>query len=181
MIEDPLIYLVVERIKQLSSSGMDLEETDFQLNLLDYILFNENKSNRNNYDVNYITQLTASYLSLNEEDYQMIGIEANVWFLELIYDHITGNENNFINSESINRLACPYVILEHPYCRYLIMMIYSKLSDKNPNINFDDFREEMRKHYNNLNEYVYEERYILEEGIETILEDINIDIKRDVD
>jgi len=172
MIEDPLIYLVVERIKQLSNSGMNLEETDFQLNLLDYILYNKEKSNRNNYDYhNYINQLANSYLYLDKEDYQMIGTEANVWFLKLIHDRITKEENDFMNSK--NRLARLYLILEHPYCRYLIMMIYSNLSDGNSNHICTEFIEYIRGYSESSEEYIDKENHnILEEEIENILEDI---------
>ena len=38
MISDPLLYLVIERIKQLKSPSVPLEEFDSELSLLDNIL-----------------------------------------------------------------------------------------------------------------------------------------------
>ena len=185
MINNPLFYLIVERIKQLNSPGILLEETDLQLNLLDHVLFHKDKSKGEiNYKyTDYENQLIESYLYLDKEDYQAIGIEANVWFLKLIHDHITKEKNDLMNSESITRFAYLYVTLEHPYCRYLLMMIYSNLSDMNCDLKFNDFINKIWTHYKSQNidehleshkEYVDEDEEIFKNEIETILEDIKI-------
>ena len=184
MIDDPLFYLLVERIKQLNSPGMLLEETDLQLALLDYVLFHKNKSKREkNYEyTEYENPLIKSYLYLEKEDYQDIGIEANVWFLILIHDHITENKNDLMNSDSINRLAYLYVTLEHPNCRYLLMMIYSNLADMKSDLKFNDFiskiwtykRQSIDKHQESPDEYIGTDIEIFKEEIETILKDIEI-------
>ena len=57
MINNPLFYLIVERIKQLNSPGILLEETDLQLNLLEHVLFHEDKSKKllnNGYKNNFL-------------------------------------------------------------------------------------------------------------------------------
>lgn len=187
MIEDPLIYLIIEKIKQLNNSRMNFEEIDCELNLLDYVLFRKNQEHIDNCERNNYTYiLTNSYLHLNQEDYQSIGIEANVWFLELIHDYMVGKNNLLINSENISRLAHLYVILEHPYCRYLIIMICSSLSDIH-DFRLDNFKDKIWSSYKNQkldmhfesdDEHISEEnerleRMILMEEIEIILEDID--------
>lgn len=190
MIDEPLIYLVVERIKQLNSSGISVEEIDCQLNLLDYVLFNTNKSkNKSKLEyIDYEIQLIKSYLRLDREDYLDIGIESNVWFLKLINDHINEEKNNLINSENINRLSYLYVKLEHPYCRYLLMMIYSSLSKMNRELNFHYFINNIMTQYKiqysdiyfeGHEEHIDAERKAFEEEMETVLHDIKKENKEE--
>lgn len=207
MIDDPLIYLIVERIKHLSSSGINLEGIDCQLNILDQVLFSENDTENGYYrhskseHTNYIYRLTDSYLYLDQEDYQSIGIEANIWFLNLISDNVVGGNTDLISSENMDKLANLYVVLEHPYCRYLVMTIYSNLSVRNRNLKLNDFvdniwniwrryegqkRDKCFKNHDDYNrneslegqdvnsEYnEIIERHLLTKEIEAILEDIN--------
>ena len=137
MIEEPLIYLVVERIKHINSSGMNSEETDYQLNVLDYVLFDTKKSMGNHYYIESINQLTHSYLHLDPNDYQNIGIEANAWFLQLIHDYILELHN--VSSYLEDKLVDLYVALEHPYCRYQLILVYLKMLDLQPEFKSDDF------------------------------------------
>lgn len=185
MIDDPLFYLLVEQIRKLNSPGVLPEETDSQLALLDYILFHKDKSEgKINYKYNnYENQLIKSYLYLEKEDYQAIGNEVNVWFLNLIHDYTSEENNDSLNSDSINRLAYLYVTLEHPYCRYLLMMIYSNLSNMNRDLKLNDFiykigthykSQSIDKHLESPEEYIDKEIEIFKDEIETILEDIKI-------
>lgn len=199
MIHDPLIYLIVERIKHLSSSGINLEEIDCQLNILDQVLFSTNDTDNDYYRcskseyTNYIHRLTNSYLHLDQEDYQSIGIEANIWFFELFYDYIDRRNNLSVNSESIDRLAYLYVILDHPYCRYLVMMICLSLSE-NQVFSLDDVKNKIwsayekqkpNMHYERVGEHIDKvseslERDILMEEIETILDDIDVERRSEI-
>jgi hypothetical protein len=189
MIDDPMIYLVVERIKQLSNSGMDFEEIDCQLNILHYILFDTNKSTGENNGYAGVYRLLNSYLHLEPEDYQSMGIEANIWFFELIYDHIARRNSDLADyknisrllteHKNINHLASLYVILEHPYCRYLVMMIYSNLLHENRNLMpLDNFIDKiLDKHFESHDEFFNKEdesleRDLIKKDIEAILEDI---------
>ena len=184
MINDPLFYLLVERIRQLNSPGVLPEEFDLQLALLDNVLFHRDESEREiNYRyTNYENQLIKSYLYLEKEDHQAIGFEANVWFLNLIHDYTTKENNDSLNSDSVNQLAYLYVTLEHPYCRYLLMMIYSNLSDMNRDLKTNDFIDKIWTHYQSIDkhlevseEYIDKEMKIFKDEIETILEDIEIE------
>jgi hypothetical protein len=200
MIDDPLFYLVVEKIKQLSNSETDLEDLDCQLNSLDYVLFDKTKSTRNSYDHdNYLHRLINCYLNFTQEDYHNIGIEANIWFFNLISDIVIGRDTDLLNSKNIGKLANLYVTFEHPYCKYLVMTIYSNLSVRNRDLRLDDFVDNIWRCYKNLkinrrfknhdnynrneslesqdenseyNEIL--ERHLLTKEIETIIEDINI-------
>ena len=180
MIEDQLIYLLVERLKQLKSPGMSLEDADLGLNLLDNVLFHRLKKEQEpNYkQTKYETLLTRSYLKLDEEDYQAIGIEANIWFLELINDQTTEENIYQIISENIDRFPFLYATLEHPYCRYLLMMIYSNsnLSKRIPHFDFPhfDFIDKILEHYQSQGEkFSPKEKEDLVEEIITILEDVH--------
>lgn len=200
MIDDPFFYLVVEKIKQLSNSETDLEDLDCQLNSLDYVLFNKTKSTRNSYDYdNYLHRLINCYLNLTQEDYHSIGIEANIWFFNLIFDNVIGRDTDLLNLKHIGKLANLYVTLEHPYCKYLVVTIYSNLPVGNRNLKLDDFVDNVWRCYKNqkidkcfknhdnynkneslesrdesseYNEIL--ERHLLTKEIEAILEDINI-------
>ena len=185
MISDPLLYLVIERIKQLKSPSVPLEEFDSELSLLDNILFQRYITEDMNYEpIDYKNRLIESYFALDKIDYQTMGIDSNVWFLELAND-IIKDYSNLIKPDNIDRLAYLYVLLEHPYCRYLIFMIYSELTDIDSRFLISDFIDAILAYFENMlphqerdNRYqqalFVEDRDIFDNEMQTILEDIGI-------